>query len=86
MLEDPYEQSTVTVGPSCIPFAGEGLFSKRRVVAEDLICLFNGIHCNKNLLPRIIPANHESWSDYRLNLGKRQRLGLPVVYVQNFRI
>ena len=71
MLEDPYEQSTVSVGPSGIPLAGEGLFSKRRILSDDLVCLFNGIRCNKNQMPRIIPASHEAWSDYRLNLGKK---------------
>ena len=38
-MEDPYEQETVCVGPSAIPFAGEGLFAKRRILKDQAMII-----------------------------------------------
>ncbi len=37
LQEEPYEQETVLVAPSTIPFAGEGLFAKRKLEKGAMI-------------------------------------------------
>ena len=54
--------------------AGEGLFAKKSIKKDQLVCLFNGIrHFKKGRVVRI-GANDEEWSDYRIVLGKATRI------------
>ena len=70
-LEDPYEQETVYVAQSKIgEAAGEGLYARKQIRKGQLVCLFNGIRCNKTGHHTRITANDDEWSDYRLTLGK----------------
>ena len=69
LLRDPYEEETVFVAPSNIPFAGEGLFARRKIRINELVCLFNGIRCDKPERAKIIHPESDEWSDYRLTLG-----------------
>ena len=70
LLEDPYEQETVYVAQSKIgEAAGEGLYAKKHIRKGQLVCLFNGIRCNKTGHHTRITAEDEDWSDYRLTLG-----------------
>ena len=40
---DPFEKSTVYVGPSSVRGAGQGLFTRRRVRAGHLVSFFSGL-------------------------------------------
>ena len=42
-LTDPFEKSTVYVGPSRVEGAGQGLFMRREVRAGQLISLYSGL-------------------------------------------
>ena len=70
LLEDPYEKENVYVAPSKIgEAAGEGLYARKHIRKGQLVCLFNGIRCNKPGHHTTIRANDDDWSDYRLTLG-----------------
>ena len=43
MLPDPYETEWVEVKPSTVPFANEGLFSRRSVGEGQILAFYNGI-------------------------------------------
>ena len=45
-LTDPFEKSTVYVGPSSVQGAGQGLFLRRRVRAGHLVSFFSGLVLN----------------------------------------
>ena len=67
---DPYENIHVYVSPSKISAeAGEGLFAKKRIMKDQLVCLFNGIRRTKEGRVVRIGANCDGWSDYRITLG-----------------
>ena len=71
LLEDPYEKENVYVAPSKIgEAAGEGLYARKHIRKGQLVCLFNGIRCNKPGHHTTIRANDDDWSDYRLTLGR----------------
>ena len=70
LLEDPYEKENVYVAPSKIgEAAGEGLYARKHIRKGQLVCLFNGIRCNKPGHHTTIRAGDDDWSDYRLTLG-----------------
>ena len=45
-LTDPFEKSTVYVGPSSVRGAGQGLFVRRRVRAGHLVSFYSGLVLN----------------------------------------
>ena len=45
-LTDPFEKSTVYVGPSSVQGAGQGLFMRRQVRAGHLVSFFSGLVLN----------------------------------------
>lgn len=77
MVQDPYDQETVYVAESKIPFAGEGLFAKRKISQGELVCLFNGVKCNKIGHTKVIRSDSPEWSDYRLTLDKDIDIDIP---------
>ena len=75
LIEEPYEQETVYVSPSSLgEAAGEGLYARKYIRKGQLICLFNGVRCNKPGHHTRISADDEDWSDYRLTLGMNNNI------------
>ena len=74
---DPYEKIHVYVAPSQISKeAGEGLFAKKVIKKDQLVCLFNGIRRFKEGRVVRIGANDDGWSDYRITLGMSRKFSL----------
>ena len=74
---DPYEKIHVYVAPSKISEeAGEGLFAKKVIKKDQLVCLFNGIRRFKEGRVVRIGANDDGWSDYRITLGMSRKFSL----------
>ena len=67
MLRDPYESKVITVKPSSLPNAGEGVFVVSDVEKNTVVSYFNGIRLSKN--------NVFSWNPFRKTSAYLVELG-----------
>jgi len=76
LLADPYERRYIHVGASQTPGAGEGLWVKTAIPAEQTVAVFNGLR--QRTLPGV-KTTDKSWSDYRISCTKEIDLDINQV-------
>ena len=82
-LTDPFEKSTVFVGPSKVEGAGQGLFMRREVRAGQLISFYSGLSldCDKgngrSILDRRVEGEDDNHKRNQIQLWEGPDFGAP---------